>query len=238
MKMKLGILYLVLTCFWYQYLQAQGNGISVSNDKWNKQISITDVSGRPFENKYADVNGTPFYNPEYRYANIILQKGRSFNSIKTKINLESQQVNFVSANGVECYMEAGVVREVNYEDTSATGIQKIVFKSGFPPVDRQGQSHFYRVLVDGNCSLLKAIIKHVGERKNELSGEVAKDFEKTEEYYLYVNGQIKRVKKDKEFILNMLSNKKEQVSQFITDKKINIKNTEQLLALVNYYNTL
>ena len=86
--------------------------------------------------------------------------------------------------------------------------------------------------------LLKSIVKKVIERKNELSGEVAKEFETIENLYLYVNGEMRRFKKDKEFVLSAMTDKLPAVNQFITDNKTSFKNIDQVVRLLNFYNGL
>ncbi len=218
-------------------LCAQNNGV-VINGKWANQIFITDVNGRPFENKYADVSGTPFFNAEYKYANIKLKQGRTFVNVKAKIDMVSQEIYFISSNGIEGYIEAGMVKEITYSDTTTEGILFYKFQTGFPPIDMKNGNTFYQILSEGRCFFIKSITKKVSERKNELSGEVAKDFETYENYYLFVKGEMKRLKKDKEFILAELSDKQAQVNQFVLSNKTNFKNNDQLIKLLNYYNAL
>jgi hydroxymethylpyrimidine pyrophosphatase-like HAD family hydrolase len=216
---------------------AQNNGL-VINGKWADQVSISDVNGRPFENKYADVNGTPYFNAIYKSANIKLTQGRMFANVKTRIDLAAQETYFICSNGAEAYLEPGMIKEITYADTTAGGIILYKFQTGFPSIDKQNQYNFYLVLAEGRCSLIKSIIKTVAERKNELSGEIAKDFETSENYYLFANGEMKRLKKEKSFILAALSDKQGQADQFIQSNKINLKNTDHLVKLLNYYNSL
>jgi len=216
---------------------AQNNGVVV-NGKWASQIFITDVNGRPFENKYADISGSPYFNDNYKFADIKLKQGRTFINVKTKIDLAAQETYFISSNGIEAVMEAGMVKEITYADTTVEGIIFYKFQTGFPPVDMKTGNHFYQVLAEGRCSFVKSITKKVSVRKNELSGEVVKDFETYENYYLFVKGEMKRLKKDKDFILAELSDKQAQVNQFVQSNKTNFKNNDHLVKLLNYYNSL
>ncbi len=226
---------IILLCAVNNY--AQSNGITLGGT-WSDQISITDVNGRPFENKYADINGNPWFNETYKPANIRLLQGRSFANIKSRIDLAAQQVYFITSNGQEAYMETGMVKEISYADTTPSGIVYYKFQTGFPATDKQTGNNFYQLLSEGRCSFIKAITKNIAERKNELSGEISKDFETTENYYLFINGEMKRLKKDRGFIMAALSDKQQQVSQFTDANKINFKNTDQLIRLFNYYNSL
>jgi len=235
--MKRYLCQIIIPLLYIGTAHAQANGLVVGG-KWADQISITDVNGRPFENRYADVAGSPCFIADYRFANITLAQGRKFVNVKMKIDLVSQETRFVSSNGVEGYMTAGTVKEIDFADTTAQGIIQYKFETGFPPIDRQTQNDFYQVLAEGKCSFVKSISKKVNERKNELSGEIAKDFETTENFYLFIKGEMKRLKKDKDFFLLEFSDKGQEISQFIQSNKTNFKNNEQVVKLVNYYNSL
>lgn len=218
-------------------IAAQSNGLVVKG-KWPSQVFISDVNGRPFESRFDDVSGTPYFNASYKYGDITLKQGRKFTQVKMKINLVTQETVFVSANGIEGYMEAGMVKEISYADTTAGGVLLYKFQTGFPAVDRQNDKHFYQVLAEGRCNLLRSIVKKVIERRNELSGEVVKEFESTENVYLYINGEMKRFKKDKEAVLSILSDKQAELNQYVSEHKTNFKNLEQVALLLNYYNSL
>ena len=218
-------------------VKAQSNGFVVGG-KWADQISITDVNGRPFQNRYADVAGTPCFNAEYKFANITLAQGRTFVNVKMKIDLVSQETRFVSSNGVEGYISTGMVKEIKFADTTVEGIILYTFRTGFPSVDKQNENNFYQVLAEGKCGFVKSISKRVNERKSELSGEIDKDFETTENYYLFIKGEMKRLKKEKDFILAELSDKRTEVNQYVQSNKLNLKSNDHIVKLLNYYNAL
>jgi len=218
-------------------LAAQPNGVVVGG-KWADQVSISDVNGQPFKNKYDAVNGTPYFDAAYKYATILLSDGKKFVNIQVKLDLVEQETHFITANNQEAFAGKGIIKEISYADTMNTGIKLYKFQTGFPRVDRQTEINFYQVLAEGRCSFLKSITKSIEEKKNELSGEIAKDIETTENYYLFTKNEMKRLKKDKAFILSQLADKQAEINQFIQSNKINYKNTDDLIKLFNFYNSL
>jgi hypothetical protein len=182
--------------------------------------------------------GSPFFNDNYKFADITMNRGRRIVNVKTKIDLEMQQVQFLSFNNVEAVMEAGTVKEVSYADTTADGIIFYKFRTGFPAIDGKGRNNFYILLADGNCSLLRSVEKKVTESKNVIDNTVMKDYETYEMFYLLIKGEMKRLKKEKEFLLTELSDKQPQLEAFIESNKLNLRQLEHIAKLVNYYNTL
>jgi hypothetical protein len=154
-----------------------------------------------------------------------------------RIDLEMHMVQFV-ANGVEGELQPGMVKEVSYADTTADGILFYKFRTGYPAFENRTSNHFYIVMAEGSCSLLRLVEKKITQRKNEITNEVFKDYENAESFYLFTKGEMKRLKKDKDFIMAELADKQVQVNEFVQTNKINFRNVDQLVKLINYYNTL
>ncbi len=205
---------------------------------WSDQLFISDVNGMPIKRKYIDVSGSPYFTEVFKYAVVTLSNGRAYANVRIRIDLADQEACFLSSKGEEGIMGPGTVKQVSYADTVAGGIIFYTFQTGFPAVDRQGSKNFYQVLAEGKCSFIKSISKSISERKNELSGEISKEFESFENYYLFIKGEMKRLKKDKDFFNGELSDKQAEISLFIQSNKLNLKNNDHIVKLVNYYNSL
>jgi len=218
-------------------VQAQTNAIATTG-KWGTQIFLGDVNGRAFENRYADVNGSAYLFPSFKFANITLTDGRKYANVKARLNLVEHEVNFIASNGDEGYIGKGLVSVIAMNDTTKQGIKAYVFQSGFPKIDNQTIIHFYQVLATGKLSLLKSINKNIEERLNEMSGEKSKEFAVRENLYVFINGEMKRVKKEKSFFLELLADQKGTITTYIDANKLNFKNEEQLQKLIEYYNSL
>ena len=76
------------------------------------------------------------------------------------------------------------------------------------------------------------------ETKNNFSGGTVYDYETFEEYFLFIKGGLKKVKKDKGFILSELADKQPQLTDYIQINKLNMKKPEHISRLISYYNTL
>jgi len=218
-------------------LYSQANNISTTS-KWGQQIFLSDVNGRAFENKYADVSGSAYLYPNFKFATIVLKDGRTYNNVQARLNLVEHEVNFIASNGEQGYIGKGMVTSILFNDTTKDGVNANFFQTGFSPIDNQSAIHFYQVLVNGKISLLKSINKNIEERLNELSGEKSKEFAQRENLYVLYEGSLKRVKKDSDFFLSTMANQKEAINQYIRTNKLNFKNEDQLKKLVEFYNSL
>ena len=233
---KISILFASIFAFTIQ-VNAQLNSISTTS-KWGQQIFLSDVNGRAFENKYADINGSAYLFPDFKFATIELADGRKYANVKARLNLVEHEVNFIASNGEEGYIGKGMVKSFLINDTTRQGIKTYSFQTGFPKTDNQTVIHFYQILASGKIALVKSINKNIEERLNELSGEKSKEFAVRENLYLLIGGELKRVKKEASFFLSAMEDKKDLVSQFISSNKLNFKTEDQLLRVVEYYNSL
>ena len=233
---KISILFASIFAFTIQ-VNAQLNSISTTS-KWGQRIFLSDVNGRAFVNKYADISGSAYFFPNFKFANIVLKDGRAYKNVNARLNLVEHEVNFIASNGEEGYIGKGMVSSIAFNDTTKEGVNEYLFQTGFSPIDNQNFIHFYQVLVSGKTSLLKSINKSIDERVNELSGEKSKEFAVRENLYILSGGSLKRIKKDAGFFINAMADQKDAVNQFINSNKLNFKSEEQLKKLVEFYNTL
>jgi hypothetical protein len=216
---------------------AQANTIGITG-KWGTQIFLSDVNGRAFENKYADITGSPYFLPDYKYSTIIMSDGKQFENVKAKINLVEHEVVFIDSKGQEGYIGKGLVSIIYFYDTTNAGIKSYMFRTGLPRVDNQTNLSFYQVLNPNGGQLVKSISKTIEDRGNELSGEKYKEFVTRENLYFFENGVIQRAKKDKAFFATLFVGKLDEYNKIITVNKINFKDEYQLVTLMNYFNQI
>jgi len=213
-------------------------GSMVVKQKWKSGVFIKDDKGKAIHDGDANKSDHPYFNEVYKFANIKLARGRAFNNVKIRIDLVVQAAYIMFSTGIEIKIEPGIAKEINYADTTKEGIVFYKFQTGFPSIDKQDGDNFYLILGEGRCSFIKSIFKKEVETKKIVFGEIAKEFETFEEYYLSAKGSMKKLKKEEDFILAELSDKQAEVKEFIRSNNINFKNIDQLIKLFRYYNSL
>jgi len=53
-----------------------------------------------------------------------------------------------------------------------------------------------------------------------------------------VKYEMKRIKKDKEYILNLFADKRKELETYMTIQKLNFKSMDSIKKLIDYYNSL
>lgn len=216
---------------------SQNNGIVVQG-KWSNQIFISDVNGQPFQNKFDKYVGSIFLYDDFKLANITLQNGKAFEKVKTKIDLLDHEMVFLSSDGKLGILHNGQVKEIRFIGEPNDTTSARIFRTGFPKVDVLNSSSFYEVLADGKLVLLKSIMKYAVENKNELSGEVSRLIEDAENIYTFKDNQMKRLKKDREAIYDLMADKRSEMASKQRSLNPNLKNIAELIDIVRLYNAL
>jgi len=210
------------------------------NSNVGRLINLEDFNGRSLLKKYdPDITGSPFINADWIPAKITLAKGKEIGSLLVKLNIESNQVYFLDSTGKEMIAIDGLIKKIDFINYYSKDSIRYIFKSGYPNIDKQNENYIYQVFTEGKIELLAKKFKYIRTVKNELSGEIIKDFVDgsiTLYVYSFDNMQLFQPKID--FVLSLLIDKHEEVNTFINANKINLRKTSDLIKLFSYYNKL
>jgi len=205
---------------------------------WDDQFVIVDKNGGAFHSYYEGVEGHPYFIEKFMYASISLSTGKMYNGVKARIDLYKQEIHFRLPSDSERIALPGLITEIIFYDTVESGTYSYTFQAGYPEIDNLKRDNYYQVLSDGKITMLKSIVKKINKSKNEMSGEISSQFDTYEGYYIYIKYEMKRVKKDKVYILNMLSDKRKEMEAYTADQKLNFKSMDSIRKLIEYYNSL
>ena len=203
-------------------------------------MNFVDLNGYSLLKKYdPEIKGTPFINDKWKLAKITLSKGKEISQLPIKLNIESNELYFLDSTGKEMIALKGLVKKIDYLNYWSKDSIKYVFKSGYPDIDKQTENYYYQVLTEGKIELLAKKFKYITVDKNELSGEISKNFvESAVKLYVYANKIIQAFYSNKDFVISLLKDKEQAINMFVDANKINFKKTTDLIKLFNYYNVL
>lgn len=206
-------------------------------NKYANDIKTTDFNGRPYQALYPDAEGTPFFTDDLSYADLLLNKGAIYQHVRVRLDLMNHELHLINGGGNEIVAQSGLVLKVDMMD-SVTGLLHYRFITGCPPVDQQDAYQFYQVLSDGRLQLLLYTKKEFVEEKNSMSGEIRHLFKERSDMYTLRDGVIVKLKRDKDYILSLMSDKQAEVEAWLKTRKMNYKSNGMLSGLFDYYNSL
>lgn len=209
--------------------------------KAEAQTSISnDVSGMPLEARKSPDSpiGSKFLNENWTTGDVLQSNDKYFNGMNLKYNIYDDQLIFKNQKDEILAFRFPIKEFHLYEDLNDSTKAVRVYKNGFPDVDKFNKNSYYQVLTDGKAVLLKKFFLNFVEGIPYGRSDVQKTLIPNQSYYLLVNGKMIKVKKQKESFLSALPNQKTALDLYIKNEKIRFKSDEDLIKILNYYNTL
>lgn len=220
-------------------VKAQPNAAAGSRiGKWDNQIILTDLQGRPIKSQYRDVSGSPYFVDSFLTASLKMRNGRVFPEVRVKLDVVSSELLLKSVGGEEGMLRPDFLSEIRFRDSTQENNPWILIRTGYPDLHLRQPNAFYQVISDGEIQLLKSIAKFIDTRKNELSGEVSKDFAGLVEYYVFANNRIERLKREKSAVLAFMGKEAGKMSDWMNQHKGNFKNEDYLIEIFGHFNQI
>jgi len=234
--MKRILLLIFLFCF-----QCSFGQLDFKTSNVGRVMDLADLDGHSLLKKYDPaITGSPFINDDWVSAKLTLSLGKEIGPLSIKLNIESNELYFIDSTGKELIVADGLVKKIDCIDYYTKDSTRYIFKSGYPSVDGQNENFFYQVLTEGSIELLARKFKYIRTEKNDLTGDISKNFvDGVTVLYLYAYGIMQPLKSNKSFIATLWDeNKQPEMNKYISDNRISLKNTSDLIKLFNHYNSI
>ncbi|WP_443943688.1 hypothetical protein ACJVDH_12245 [Pedobacter sp. AW1-32] len=223
--MKLLVIFLLACSIGAVNVQAQG-------------YFMQDVSGKPIKtNTYENISGSPYLFENWIKGTVTTLSGKKYNISDLKMDLIANKLLFKdSVNEVLSFSENITSFALQPDESDS---KTLIFKTGFSGSKGLRASDFVQVLTEGKTTLLKKTNKIVSESRAYNSSTVDKSITTSIVYYF--------VNEDKENILLVLNKKnfaqnfsshQDKIEAFLKDNKVNLKDEDDLIKIVTYYNAL
>ena len=176
--------------------------------------------------------GSPYFDPEFLPANIVLATGQRYENVLIKINLLSNEVIYKTPEG----KELAVLPAIKQVELNQNG--KIVFfEYGFPVFEKQNQKTIYQVLTKGKLSLLKYFFIQVTEAKPYSSATMLRTIEQFPRLFLYdkTMGLQKSPKSNEDFI-NLYEAYGARLQSILQKNNLKIKKEEDFIKCISKLN--
>ncbi len=205
-----------------------------------RMASFVDFNGRSLMKKYdGDIAGSPFLNENWEKAILTLSKGKKTSQILIKMNIENNELNYKDSSGKEFVADARQVKRIDYISFYTKDSMRYTFKNGYPAIYKQDTSFYYQVYTEGKIELLGKKTRYIRTYKNDVTGETTKEFlDAAIVFYVYTRRIMEEFHPYKSFILTVMRDKEQAVASYMSDNKVNLKKTSDLIKLSNYYNSL
>jgi hypothetical protein len=227
MQRSLFYLLFLSLCFSGFHASAQYGGFSTT--------PVVDAMGRPVKvDEYDKIKGSPYLYDDWTKGEIVTNDGEVYKGLLLKYNANTDLLTFVYDKKDEPQKFAEPVRVFTlYAD------RERVFANQFPKIDGYKMTSYYEVLLPGNAMLLKKNKELLKPVRSETSRAVVDGvYVSRSTYYIYKDKQIYRLKASRNGVLDLLSDKGNELAAYADSQNIKFERDDDLKKLVNYYNTL
>lgn len=192
-----------------------------------QSMFIQDINGRPiFENGYTEIEGSPYLNDTWSRGTVRAKhNGKTYELTKMRYDAYKDELEY--EENQKPYRFGSEITEFVTNDG--------IFRNGFPIYESLTARSFYQILYDGKVKLLKRTTARVQTEKLYSSATQTKRFIKEESLYLFKNGILTRLKKDKKSLLEALGEKQDELDAFIKDQKLKLSKEEDILRVIEKY---
>ena len=193
------------------------------------------VNASALNNKYSGVEGSPYLYDDWRIGRLLNIAGKVLIAGELKFD-QVDQVILVKGSKGEMFYFSGPVASVEIDNgTSEPPLLMAVFVERIKDAVK---TNYFKVLNNGSVQLLNTVNKNIEESRN-YQGVTSKQFQSRKRYFISIDKATPvEIKLDTKSILSYTERKKEAILAFMETKKLNLKNEIDIVALLNYYNTL
>lgn len=199
--------------------------------------TLTDGNGNPIlSKKAAPAEATYLFNKNYQEALLYIEgNSKPMSGTRFKLNLRDNRLLYIDKSGSEMEVASPVAR-VEFTGLGPAGAS-VVFVKGLPPIDKQNENTFYQLLVDGKAKLLMHTEFAEVEYKEYNSALTTHRTDKLLSYYGMIENRFAKLARPEDILL-LMSDKTQQVSDYIQKEKLKLKKQSDLEKLFKYYNGL
>lgn len=181
---------------------------------------------------YHGVMGNRYFIADWSDGVVHFTNGRVMKQFKLKFDCLQNQLMLQfegSTFAAESRVKEFVLFSKNHKDS-------FVFRKGFPPAGKANSETFYQVLVEGKVILLKQIVKIIIEEKQIIEPNVHRRLEEEVNFYVLREGDMHKVNSEKNALSEILSDRSDQLKDYIATNQLKMRSAEDLIRVVKWYN--
>ena len=176
--------------------------------------------------------GSPFFDPEFLPANIVLVSGQRYENVLVKINLLSNEVIYKTPEG----KALAVLPAIKLVELNQHG-NLLFFEYGYPVFEKQNQKTIYQVLAKGKVTLLKYFFVQVTEAKPYSSATMLRTIEQFPRLFLYDTTMgLLKTPKSNEDLLSLYKADASRIQSILQKNNLKIKKEADLVKCITALN--
>ncbi len=157
--------------------------------------------------------------------------GSILGGMRLRYNMYSQQMQFIEDGDTAAFAKPEELESINIDEYTFVYLPYLK--------NNESKEGYFEVLSEGKCQLLfhREITYHLIDDLDD--GVIDDSYILEHTYYLKKEGKpAVRIHMDRKSVLSIFCDKQETVNKYIKINKIRFNNQEDMVMVVNYYNSL
>lgn len=182
---------------------------------------------------YYDVSGSVYLLKDWKTGVVRFSSGRSTDQFKLKFDCLQNKL-LLQFNGTAFSTESKVkefVIRIGKQDS-------MLFRNGFPSLNKETESTYYQVLLEANSILLCLHQKEVVNEGQLVAKTIYRRINDVPKYVLYYKGQMIELKGDKTTVSDSFPGHKEALQKYISEQGLKFRDVTDYIQLLKYFNSL
>lgn len=191
---------------------------------------------QPTEDKVSNASGNPYLFKDWLDGVVTFKSGRVVTQFKLRFDCVHNRL-MLQFDGAAFAAESQVKEFVLY-----TGGRKnkdsLIFRKGFPAIDKYTDDTYYQVLTNGKAVLLRLPTKVLMEEKQLVGNNSRSSLSDEDFYYLLQDGVMMALPKDKNGLVQKLPVQSDGMKQFVAQQTLRMDKAEDFVKIITKYNEL
>lgn len=189
------------------------------------------------DDQITNASGNPYLFKDWADGVVIFKSGRVVKQFKLRFDCARNRL-MLQFEGASFAAESQVKEFVLYTP-SRKHKDSLLFRKGFPAVDKNSEDTYYQVLVGGGKAvLLRLFTKVIIEEKQLVNSNSHTRLEDEEFYYLLQDGVMTSLPRDKNDLVKKLPVQPDPLKQFVAQQTLRMDKAEDFVKIITRYNEL
>jgi len=181
-----------------------------------------------------DIQGSPFLNDQFVKGTVVTTKGDKYVDVPMRYDQYQDELQFEKDGKPMTFSPKSIVKKAEFGDRTFT-------YTSYQFTGNKTKEGYFEILADGNVRLLaQHTIKFFEKEKEKpyVDPKPARFDWAMEDFYIQVGAFPAQHVTKKKNLLGAFPKHKKEVAEYYKSNKLSAKDKEDLIKLVNYYNSL
>jgi hypothetical protein len=210
----------------------------------NKLSSAGNYKGStrlPGDPLYYGVTGSPFFLDSFLKSDIVLTDGKLYTDIPLMYDV-CNDIALIISNHDTLALDKTKIKSFRLKDNNSDSTYLFELFALESSKNNLHEEHFIEVAFTGKIAFLIRHIKELSRANFDPTFHTGSNYDEytSDNSYIFKNreGKMMKIRLNRKSVLEVLSDKKEEIKRFVTENKLDYNNEKNVIRIFKYYDSL